>query len=278
VTDSIPFDDFGGHGDLLHFAHANAYPPGSYRSFLSYLSQRHRVLAIKHRPLWIDSDPNELTHWDDIAQDTIEFFDQKGIRGAIGVGHSLGAVTTMMAAQLRPELFDSLVLIEPVFLLPNILKALEKGKATSNPQSWSWVLTALNRRNHWPSRQAAFAHFREKSVFKRWSDEAMNDFITHGIVRSADGGFVLAYDPKWEARIYSLPPTKIWDILPSITLRTLAVRGLESDTLSNEAWNHWQKEQTNTLFTEIPDTGHLLPMERPRYLADIISEFIEKAA
>jgi len=50
------------------------------------------------RPLWLESNPRSLTHWSQLARDLAEELDRRGLRGSVGVGHSLGAVTTLLAA------------------------------------------------------------------------------------------------------------------------------------------------------------------------------------
>ena len=277
MTESIPFEDFDGSGQLLHFAHANAYPPGTYSAFLGLLSNSFRVLAIKHRPLWGDERPTDLNKWEQIAQDIITFCNQHELRRLIGVGHSLGAVTTMMAALTRPELFRLLVLIEPVFLTPSALTHIAKEDDIDKRNHWPWVATALNRRNSWPSREEAFNHFRRKEVFTRWPDEVLSDYITSGLRMNNEGLFELIYPREWEARIYALPPTNVWNIIPGIEQPTLAVRAVDSDTLSPEAWSIWQKNQPQATFVQMPESGHLLPMERPRFLANTVLDFLSQA-
>jgi pimeloyl-ACP methyl ester carboxylesterase len=269
----IPFDDFAGRGPLLHFAHANAYPPGAYRALLTDLAQDHRVLAIRHRPLWPGSRPEDISAWQEIADDLIRFFDQQGLIGAIGVGHSLGAVTTMMAALKRPELFRALVLIEPVFLPQNVLDLLKAGAALDDPYETPLVKTALKRRDWWPSQEEAFARFRVKQVFGRWSDEALWDYVRYGTIDNENGGVDLFYSPKWEARIYTLPPTGVWEMIPQVSHPTLGMRGHETNTITEEAWSSWQQMQPGAEFREILSSGHLLPMERPDEVAAEIRVF-----
>ncbi len=277
MTEGIPFEDFGGSGQLLHFAHANAYPPGAYRAFLAFLANASRVLAIKHRPLWSNESPTDFSKWKQIAQDIITFCDQNELHRLIGVGHSLGAVTTMMAALERPDLFRLLMLIEPVLLPQAALSQLEEEDDINGRTNWPWVATALNRRNNWPSRDEAFNHFRMKKVFSRWSDEVLSDYIISGLRRNKEGHFELTYPREWEARIYALPPTDVWNIISRIEAPTLAVRGVDSQTLSPEAWSFWQKTQPQATFVEISRSGHLLPMERPRYLAEVVLDFLSQA-
>jgi pimeloyl-ACP methyl ester carboxylesterase len=275
LTTSIPFDEFGGHGPLLHFAHANGYPPGCYHGLLDLLRENHQVIAIRQRPLWPNSSPESIESWHDMAEDLITLFDQSGFREVIGVGHSLGAVVTMTAAVERPELFRALVLIEPVFLMPAILQRFVERAASERPEDIPWVTIAQSRRNHWSSRQAAFQHFRPKRVFARLSDDSLWDYVDNALHQDGSGGYELTYPPEWEARIYALPPTDVWQRLPQVTQPTLAVRGAESDTLAPAAWQLWQVSQRAASFVEMAGSGHLLPLENPAEVADQINQFLE---
>lgn len=274
MDDGIPFDDFGGRGTVVHFAAANAYPPGAYHKLLMRLAGDYRVLAVHHRPLWAGSRPEELNDWGGIADDLIRFFDQQNLRDVVGVGHSLGAVATMMASLQRPELFCALVLIEPVFLPPHVLNLLVTGANLEEPYETPLVKIARNRRNGWTNRQDVFDHYRSKRVFGRLSDEALWDYVRYGTVKNESGGVRLFYSPEWEARIYTLPPTGVWDLIPEITHPTLAIRARETDTLMEGAWSLWQQLQPSARFKEFQDSGHLLPMERPDDVAAEISAFV----
>lgn len=272
MNSQIPFIDFGGEGPLLHFAHANAYPPGCYRQFIEGLTPHFRVLAIEQRPLWPHSRPAELTNWELLADDLIRFFEQEGLENVIGVGHSLGGVATMYAAVKRPSLFRQLILIEPVFLPPDLLKM-----AATNPDGaykLPLVRVAQNRRNHWASRQETFNRFRDKSVFRRFSDTALWDYVNHATRTDGSGEFVLSFPREWEARIYAHPPLHVWEHLPQVKQPTLALRAAESDTIMPAAWQLWQDLQPAATFIEIPDTGHMLTMERPSLVAQTILNYL----
>ena len=272
MSRSIPFLDFGGEGQILHFAHPNAYPPAGFRQFLEPLTAEFRVFAVAHRPLWPGSQPEEMTDWMVIANDLIRFFDQQGWQQVIGVGHSLGAVATLYAAVSRPDLFAKLILIEPVFLPPEVLQM-----AVGTPEAGAFnpmVAGALKRRNRWESREAAFVRFRRKSVFARFSDEALWDYVNSATQETESGEFALAFSREWEARFYSMPPQGVWDALPQVTQPTLAIRAADSDTLWPEPWQLWQEKQPNATFVEVPDCGHMLTLERPSQVAAIVKNYL----
>jgi pimeloyl-ACP methyl ester carboxylesterase len=281
----IPYDDFGGRGPVLHFSSPNAYTPECFRQFLFPFSSRYHVLAAHHRPLWHlatgeqPDRPEDFIdwNWDEIARDLLQFLDEQELEAVIGVGHSLGAVATMMAARLEPARFLGLVLIEPVFLPPAVLEM-----ARANPRAAAeqpFVLAAQRRRDRWPSRQEAFLRFREKSVFARWSDAALWDYVNYGLHEdSATGEVVLSFPKTWEARFYSRPPTNVWDEIPRITHPTLAVRGSESDTLFPEAWALWQNLQPAATFVELDQVGHMLTAEAPQDTAAVVLHWLEEQA
>ena len=270
---AIPFHDFGGTGELIHFAHANAYPPACYRAFIEPLTAQYRVMAIEQRPLWPNSNPAEMPNWQVAADDLIAFLDQQGAEGVIGMGHSLGAVATLFAALKRPSLFSRLILIEPVFLIfpPEMLQAM-----ADNPELASLtplVQVAMRRRNQWPTRQAAFDHFRVKSVFRNWLDEAMWDYVNNALVANADG-ITLRYSREWEAQFYATPPITVWEDIPRIQQPTLGLRGADTNTIFPQAWQRWQELQPSATFLQVEEAGHMIPMERPFFLANTILEYL----
>ncbi len=268
----IPYEDFGGKGPILHFAHPNAYPPACFTPILEPLSENYHVVAMHHRPLWPGHEPDEFENWQVIAGDLYRLLTQQGYEQIIGVGHSLGAVATMKVAYQHPELFRALVLIEPVFLEPQILNILAANPGVFAEQPL--VTRALKRRTTWPDRQTAFDHYRAKSVFDRWSDEALWYYVKEGFVETEEDDLALAFSREWEAKIYSSLPLRVWEELPHVPQPTLAIRGAESDTLTQEAWRLWQELQPGATFVEIADAGHMVPVERTAELVAFINDFL----
>ncbi len=267
--------DFGGSGPLLHIAHANSYPPGCYRALAEQLTGRYRVLAHPARPFWPGTDPEAMKTWHPLGTDLLAALDALGEEPVIGVGHSLGGVATMYAALHRPERFRALVLIEPVLLPPVFLRLFELG-LSEVAERIPLVRSARQRRDRWPSRQAAFEHFRPKPVFERIPDPILQDYVEHGLVADpSGGGFTLACPRDWEAHIYATPPTDIWRVLPRLTPPTLALRGADTDTIRHGSWQKWQRLQPGARFVDLPGLGHLLPLEDPERVAAEILEFLD---
>lgn len=270
---SNPTERFGRtDAPLIHFAHANGYPPGVYRRFLEALGQDYTILASRLRPLWPDSAPQALTSWHDIAADIIATLDAHGLRGIVGMGHSLGGVATMYAALARPDLFSRLVLIEPVLLPRHVLEALKSVPHRDQIET-PLVLSALRRLDRWRRPEDAFKRFRKKRIFARLSDDALWDYVNFALRPDGDT-YTLVYPKLWEARIYSLAPVDVWECVPQLTPPTLAVRGAETDTISAESWHLWQTLQPAAAFVQLPDVGHLLTMEQPDRVAAVVRRYL----
>jgi pimeloyl-ACP methyl ester carboxylesterase len=276
MSHTIPFQDFGGNGNILHIAHANSYNPHAYRQLAQQLTPHFHVLAMSQRPLW-HADPTSAPSWHTYGDDIVHFLQQNNLSQVIGVGHSLGGVATLYAALQQPDLFRAIVLIEPVFFHPNMTAMIK-----ANPdfaKKIPLVKAALKRRDTWHSPAAVFARFREKRVFASLSDNALWDYVRGGLREKEAGEVTLAFPKAWEAHIYSTAPWDVWEKITQVQLPILAIRAGNSDTLMPPTWVHWQALQPTTHFVEIADADHLVPLSHPKRVAQEIlsmtkSEFV----
>ncbi len=256
-------------GSPFVFAHANGFPPGCYHALLERLQEHGEVIAPAHRALWPDApdplDPElKLDGWRVFATDLIAALELHGRGPYRAVGHSLGAVTIAFAAEQRPDLFERVVLVEPVFLPPEWIAqavALSLPDRLANPMSAG----AARRRQHYDDHASAWASWRSKRVFSDISDDALSALVHHALVPSAEG-VSLAFPRLWEARIYAEPPDP-WGMLANLSVPTTAVRGSRSSTLNKDSWSRWQALAPNARFIELEGT-HLVPLEDPDAVAD----------
>ena len=256
----------------IHFAHANGYPPGAYRSLTQELAAIAPVEHMPFRPLVPGSRPEDLADWHGLADDLIRWLDEKGHEGGVGIGHSLGGVVTLLAAVRRPDLFRAIILLDPV-LLPRWVYWMK----WLLPQRW-WegrvplARIARRRRDQWPDQAAARQHLRVKSVYRGMDDPVFDDFI-QAAIQPAREGVALTYSKAWEARIYATV-TNPWPALRKVRVPTLGIRGAASDTILPAAWRRWQRLQPGARFRQIPQAGHLVPLEQPLAVSREIHAFL----
>lgn len=267
-----PHVNLGGKGPILHFSHANAYPPLAYRAFLEPFRESHEVIASLHRPLWQPSPaPASLKSWQTFSDDLVQLL-QQFEQPVTSIGHSMGAVAILLAASQRPDLFKSIVLIEPV-LVPRRFLLLLHFFGRFSREMIPLVRKTLARVDRWSTKAEAFQHFRPKTVFKNISDEVLWDYVEHGVEEISGEGCRLTYSKEWEAHCYTTVH-KLWHVLNKVSLPLLAIRAQNSDVVFPAAWRKWRKISPAHTFLEFPDAGHLVPFERPKELAAAIKAWL----
>ncbi len=271
-------DDFGGEGPAIHLAHANGFPPATYRPLAETLTDQYRVIGLPARPLWPGSLPESAPSWHTLADDLISGFDALGLSNVVGVGHSMGGVYTMWAAIRRPELFNAVVLIDPVILAPAVLRVLKVMRWLGLRQRHPLVQSALRRRRIWPSQQACYDRYRSKPFFAKWPDASLQAYVEAGTRPRQDGQFELVYPPEWEAHIFATTPLDVWRYVPHLHTPVLIVCGEYTDTFRTQSQLRMKRLLPHARFHVIQQAGHLVPMERPVQTGETIRGFLEGLA
>jgi pimeloyl-ACP methyl ester carboxylesterase len=280
----IPSIEFGGSGLPLHFTHANGYTPAAYTPLIETLTPRYRVFSMLLRPLWPQhaQGPNGVKDWSPLAGDLIAFLDQRGEKNVIGVGHSIGGVITLLAALRRPELFRAVVMIDPVLFPPGFLLVWTViDRLGLTPHIHPLIPTTLRRQRVFESVDAMYDSYRRKAVFSRIDDRNLRTCIEALVRPRPDGQVELIYSPEWEARLYLVGPQVDWQLWKELrTLRPpmLIVRGRKIERGWPDATNTVQQRLPHTEIHRVDGAGHLVPLERPREVGEVIESFLQKVA
>lgn len=269
-----PFIDFGGQGAIIHFAHANGFPPEAYKQLLRPFTNHFHVIGMLQRPLWKNSNPKKFKTWHTLADDLISFLDARGLKNIIGMGHSMGGVASILAATKRPDLFSKLILIDPVVVkwsIKGLVYLLPLGMRKNNVPI---AKISSKRKNNWSDKQTVFNSFRNKRVFSRFSDEALRDLVEASIVQKEDGKVWLRYSREWETQIYITAPFS-FNLVKKLKMPIIAIKGESSNVITQDLWKEWQEAQAQNDFLEYPNSGHLVPMEYPQEIASWILKKLE---
>lgn len=276
-------------GPLLVFGHANGYPPQAYRTFLEPFLEEYQVFSLYLRSFWPGSDPQEMRDWrifrDDYIPEVRILIDKFGKQAessgsVIGVGHSLGAMTTLMAAIKDPGMFRLLVLIEPV-LFPRwrgmAMRLLAPFKLIKKIHPL--IRGTLKRKTQFESREAMYQRYRVKPVFSGLSDQVLQDYVEGLAVENPEGDIRLKYTPTWEARIYEtggIADWYIWRNLDKVQCPVLVIRGENTYVLFDRVINLMVGKLPAGEGYTMPGAGHLVSLEAPRRTADVVLEFLKK--
>ena len=271
---NIPLTDFGGTGEQMHFAHANGYPPGTYLELIDLLKSDYSINAQHFRPLW-DDNHNQLKNWKMFSDDMITAFDQQGMKNVIGVGHSMGGITSVVSAVRRPDLFSKLILMDPVILPAAAYRMTDWLPVFLSKKFVPIAKISIKRRDRWESEEELFESFRKKKIFRSISDKGLRLFAKHATKPAPEGGIQLAYSKEWETQVYCTP-IQPWKYLKQLNIPTLIIKAQYSNVITKGVWDDIQSTVKNGTFVEMQGTSHLVPMEAPDRLADLIKKWLKE--
>jgi pimeloyl-ACP methyl ester carboxylesterase len=274
----IPHFDLGGEGPPLHFLHANGYPPECYGPLLELLKTEYHTFGMYLRPLWPDAKMDGLDDWNPFVEDLLRLLSDYQVGPIIGIGHSIGGIVTLRAALRTPEKFLALVLLEPVLFPPYFIRGWNMARALRmGYRVHPLIPGTLKRRREFDNLDLVFRSYRSKKIFRYLSDENLWVYI-RGITRQkSDGRFELVFTPEWESHIYYTGiwrDMEIWRSLKNLEVPTLIIRGAETDTFWERTAKLVKQKQPRVQIETLPSSTHLLPLERPREVFEIMRSFV----
>jgi pimeloyl-ACP methyl ester carboxylesterase len=193
----------------------------------------------------------------------------------VGVGHSLGAVITFLAAAKYPDLFSQIVLMDPVIFPTWLLAVFKVTKWLHMTRFNPLAVGARRRKKVFASPEEAYRRFSSgRGMFATWSDDYIRAYCTHGLGKNNDGTAVLKCNPETEAQIYESVLQDIWTYPASVKCPTLIIRGGSSTTFLAGAANRLERKLKHGRLVTVPDTTHFVPMEKPEACHKAIMDFI----
>jgi pimeloyl-ACP methyl ester carboxylesterase len=192
----------------------------------------------------------------------------------------MGGIALLRAALHEPERFKAIVLLEPVLFPPYFIAFWNIMRSSKVSQRFHPLIAgARRRRRQFDDLERLYNGYRRKSVFRYMDDESLRTFV-EGIACSRDGGgYQLCYSAEWEIRIYQTGiwhDMDIWRELPNLRVPTLIVRGVETDTFWERTGKLVQRKQPQVRVEALEKSTHLVPLERPSEVSNLIQSFFEE--
>jgi pimeloyl-ACP methyl ester carboxylesterase len=245
------------------FAHCTGFHGRAWDQIAELFPDRRRIAAefrghgrsTKHEPPY---------PWRQFGADLAALAEAWNLRGALGVGHSMGGHSTVCAASLRPETYSALVLVDPTIFSPD--------RYGTQPADASFI---ERRRNVWSSWKEMYDRFAPRPHFSRWRPEALRSYCEFGVLPEGDH-FVLACPPHIEASIYFQSKQPASNLYPEIArieqpvtvIRAGKVRGASEFDLSASPTGidlaSYFPRHRDVLWE---DLWHYIPMEAPERVA-----------
>ena len=202
----------------LVFGHANGFPAGTYRVlFEAWRAAGWRVLA----PARLGHDPGlpPTSNWPHLRDELLRFVASHAAGEPVYlVGHSLGGFLGLQAAVREPRRVAGVVLLDSPVIAGWRAHGLHMAKVSGLVRRASPGAVSHRRRQQWPDRAAALAHFAAKPAFARWDRRVLQDYIDAGTEPdpapdAAPGAVRLAFRREVETRIYETLPHHLGPLL-----------------------------------------------------------------
>jgi pimeloyl-ACP methyl ester carboxylesterase len=257
---------------IIHFAHGNSFPGGTYRQYLERLDTSfdvHMVDRFGHDPAYPVGDG-----WTGLVDQLVGEVEAHG-QPVILLGHSLGGLLSMMAAYRRPELARCVVMLDsPVVagwraLMWRFIKRHGLAGRVSPAR------LSAKRRFRWPDWSSARQHFAGKPVFDVWAAGVLDDYLEHGLEPHPQGGVQLRFSRDIETDIYNTLPHDLGrTIVQPCPVPIGFIAGTDSVEL-RQAGLAATRRVVGRNFMQIPGS-HLFPMESPELTARLTRVMIEQ--
>jgi pimeloyl-ACP methyl ester carboxylesterase len=184
------------------------------------------------------------------------------------VGVSFGGLTTIALAVLRPELVKAIALIDilPRFKAPPAGSPVPEAAADPGP----------------PAEPERFGSREEIIDASSNSASLSRDAIARSVgantVQLDDGSWVWRFDAGVKVAPGELDFPGLWDDLLALQVPILLVRGGKSPVVSDEIVIELQERRPDVTVVTVAESGHEIHDERPRELAQILSDFSSNLA
>jgi pimeloyl-ACP methyl ester carboxylesterase len=256
----------------LVFLHANGFNARAYRTILSPLADRLRMLAIDQRGHGATTLPTDYprTSWLDLKDDLIAFLDAMQIERVALSGHSMGGTASLFTAAQAPERVRALALLDPVIRPPDAPIVASPEAIGVSPM----VQGALRRRREFPSRQAAVDSYRGRGAFRTWTEAQLVDYVAAGFHDTPEGTVTLACTPEWEVSNYVNQNHDAWAAFDAARCPIRILRAGEASPGRIEGGLDRLAATGRVRVDTIPGTTHFLPMERPDLVREAILEAV----
>jgi pimeloyl-ACP methyl ester carboxylesterase len=265
----VPYLLYEADGPPVVFLHATGFLPWLWHPLARRLSPPHCVVApyfCDHREATPD---NGGLNWLTLARDLADFYRGLNLASPFLVGHSMGATVMTLANALFGLTARGMILIEPIFLPEDFYRL--RITVDQHPLA----AKSIKRKNHWEDAGAVQTYLRSRSLFRNWNEEMLALYIRYGLKPGEAGGLQLACSPEREAALFmggmQYDP---WPELAKVTCPVLVLEGEVSDNRHFVDLPRATAAFPRGTHRVVAGAGHLIPMEKPEEVTEIIREFL----
>lgn len=253
---------------IVHFTHGNGFASDMYAPCLAPLLKYASLFTHDMQGHGLSDIGTSFAGLEQTADRIRQVLDRRGdllkTPHRIAIAHSFGAIATLKCAVANPDLFDAVVLLDPVLLSADQIAAVQQKFDSGQPSS-PLAQQALARGTDWPNKSAAFDYFNGRKSLSTWHPAGLEAYINAVLRENPDGSYSLRCPPWMEAAIFSQRPTDHWETIAALSTPTLVIYGHQSLDFIGPNWRQAASENANITAVGT-EGGHCFTQEHPQSL------------
>ncbi len=275
-TTDLCYFEWGDPADqTIVMLHATGFHARCWDKVIMALPRGYHVIAVDTRGHGRSSKPDSLSDWQQTAMAAASLIDGLDLQQVVGVGHSMGGFSVVLAAAKHQERFERLVLVDPT------ITEVERYDSDQSPADVDPLDHPVSRRrNVWDSAQDFFDHLKDRSPYSLWKSEVLMDYCQYGLLPAKDGGHLeLACPPRLEASVYmGFPCFNPYPLLPDVAIPMTILRAKfnerqsDMDFTNSPTWPGLSGVFPDARDIHLPELTHFMPMQEPELIAGYIAE------
>jgi len=275
---TIVMHEFGGTGSPVLLSHATGFHGHCMEPIAHVMNQQHRVMAFDHRGYGdADAVDTETLSWRSYGNDALaaarSLSAQSNGAPVVGIGHSMGGASLLMAALEEPELFTALFVFEPIVFPPADPET--EADRPPNPLAGG----ARKRRSTFPSFEAALENYTAKPPMNSFDANAREAYVRHGFKPTASGEVELKCSPEHEARTYETGSTSgAWHDLHKVRVPVWVISGAPAPFQPSSFAIKVAEQIPNSTYVQFDEMGHFGPLEHPLVIASLVESTLATLA
>ena len=262
--------DMGGSGPNMLLSHANGFHGRCWKPVADNLIKRFHCYSFDHRGHGDTKAPKDWkVAWAGYGADATacaKSINEPG--GIIGVGHSMGGATLLIAAIKNPGLFRGLLLYEP------IVKPDDVRMPANRPNNLAEG--AARRKKSFKSFEDAIENYSNKMPMTHFTPEALEAFVRGGFNQADDGSVHLKCDPALESENFRNPEIPhLWKKLSELDIPVWVLSGHPEPFQPSGFAEAIADRLPQGNHIEYSDLDHFGPFVDPIRVARIIDTFAD---
>lgn len=253
---------------LIHFMPGNGLCSRVYDPFLHYMSDNFDFFMQDMQGHGKSEAGPKFVGWEASADLALEVIDQHQHffknRPVIGMGHSFGAIMTLLMAAKRPELFSGLILLDPVLFPLRYLTGIQVCNILGISNFLPMPRHAKRRRSTWSSGEAAWDYLCDKGIFKTWHKDSLDSYVRHALKKENSGNVRLCCPPELEAAIFASCPIGLWKAVRKIKVPSRIYFGANTYHWIPASVQHACDLNPMITYRKIKSGGHCFMLEKPK--------------